>query len=163
MKLELGAEPKKLAILLGLILVGAYVFYDNVLNTGTAGGGSPAPARKSALAEALTPAAPVTPAAAPRVTPPRVPGGRSRTAEFRPSLKAAAQEAGDPAKIDPTLRLDLLQKVAGVVVERVDRSLFDFATAPPPKAEAAKPKLPEPKIVVAKKRIGPPEAPPPPE
>jgi hypothetical protein len=158
MKLELGAEPKKVIFLLALVAVGGYVFYDNVWNTpapGGGGGGAARPAKKTALIpqaeDVLTaPAKGTAPAAAKKGA------ARGRGGEFRPSLKMEAGVAG----VDPTLRLDLLAKVAAVEVRKVERSLFEFAAAPPPKVEDAKSRLPEPKIEVAKRFIGPPEAPP---
>ena len=162
MKLELGAEPRKVAILLVLLAAGGYLFYDNVLNAPPPGGGSaPARPKTNPLTQALAPAEGLaTPPV--KATPPRVPGARGRAGEFRPSLKAAGEAVTrDLSKFDPTLRLDLLEKAASVTVGRVDRSLFEFASAPP-KPAADQPKLPEPKITVARKFIGPPEAPPPP-
>lgn len=160
MKLDLGAEPRKVAILVVLLAAGGYLVYDSIFNPEIPGGGAPRP-KKSALVEALAQPDPIAPPPA-KAAPPRTAGARGKRAgEFRPSLKSAAETlASDPAKTDPTLRLDLLEKVAAVTVGRADRSLFDFATAPA-KPEAAKPKLPEPKIVVARKFIGPPVPPPP--
>ncbi len=160
MKLELGAEPKKVAILAVLLAVGGYVAWDSVFNQPAPGGGGARPAKKAAVAEALRPEEGMTAAPKRAVTgtvraPGKTAGGR--TGEFRPSLKAVE---GDAAKLDPTLRLDLLEKVAAVTVTRVERSLFEFAQAPAPKVEVAKAKLPEPKIEVARRFIGPPEAPP---
>jgi hypothetical protein len=63
--------------------------------------------------------------------------------------------------MDPTLRIDRLQKLAAVKVDRADRNLFEFGMSAPV-AQEAKPKLPEPKIVVAKRMIGPEPPPPPP-
>lgn len=160
MRLTLGAEPRKVLILLALVAVGAYVFYDNVLNAPPPGG-APARPKSNPLAEALRPAGEaMTPAA--KASPPRAAAARGRGGEFRPSLKAAGEAVSrDLTKFDPTLRIDLLEKVAAVTVSRVERSLFEFST-PPPKPAADQPKLPEPKIVVARRFIGPPEAPPPP-
>lgn len=160
MKLTLGAEPRKVAFLLVLVAVGAYVFYDNVLNAPPPGGAAPRP-KSNPLTQALSPAGELMAPAA-KATPPRTAGARGRGGEFRPSLKAAGEAASrDLSKFDPTLRIDLLEKVAAVSVSRVERSLFEFSTAPP-KPASDQPKLPEPKIVVAKRFIGPPEAPPPP-
>lgn len=158
MKLELGAEPKKIAILLALVAVGAYVVYDNIWNAPGPGGETARPAKKSPLLPDVDEPFAAAPKSGSAAAPaPRKAAQRGRAGEFRPTLKMDA----DPAKMDPTLRLDLLEKVAAVTMSRVERSLFEFATAPP-KPEAAKPKLPEPKIEVAKRFIGPPEAPPPP-
>lgn len=160
MKLSLGAEPRKVAILLVLLASGAYVFYDNIWNAPPPGGTAARP-KTSPLTQALAPEA-ALPAPPAKAQPPRAPGARGRGGEFRPSLKAAGEAVSrDLTKFDPTLRVDLLEKVAAVTVRRVDRSLFEFSSAPA-KPAADQPKLPEPKIVVAKRFIGPPEAPPPP-
>jgi hypothetical protein len=50
--------------------------------------------------------------------------------EFRPTLKFKEGEV-DRANIDPTLRLDLLERVQNVKVGDVNRSLFESLTAPP--------------------------------
>lgn len=159
MKLELGAEPKKIAILLALVAVGAYVVYDNIWNAPAPGGEAARPAKKSPLLPQVDEPLAAAPKGGSGAAPaPRKAAQRGRAGEFRPTLKMDA----DPAKMDPTLRLDLLEKVTAVTMSRVERSLFEFAAAPPPKPDAAKPKLPEPKIEVAKRFIGPLEAPPPP-
>lgn len=157
--LKLGAEPKKMVFLGALLLLAAYLFYTNVFSSpgGERAGApprpapqpakSPAPVRaKQSETEALT-------------APPRdLSVGKSGPREFRPSLKARKGE--DRSTLDPTLRLDLLEKLAAVKVERIERSLFDFGPV-----EAPKPKLPEPKIEVKKKTVARmigPELPPPP-
>jgi len=43
-------------------------------------------------------------------------------------MKRRPGETADPEKADPTLRTDLLAKLAGVRLERMERSLFDFST-----------------------------------
>lgn len=162
MKLTLGAEPRKVALLGALVVAGAFVFYDSVLNTPPPGGNAPRPKRNPPV-EALIPAGDAPPAAgatpAAKTAPPRKAAAPGRGGEFRPSLKAAGEAVSrDLANFDPTLRIDLIEKVAAVTVSRVERSLFEFAAAPP-KPAAEQPKLPEPKIVVARRFIGPPEAP----
>jgi hypothetical protein len=159
LKMELGAEPKKVAILGGLLLLGAYLFYSNVLSDPEPGGraaqattaqpktGFGSQARKTQ--DALIP---VGPKAAEKQ---RGPAGRS---EFKPTLKP--KEAPDPISLDPSLRLDILQKLASATVAGGHRSLFDFG--PVQRAEDVVKKQPEPKIVVKKRMIGP-ELPPPPQ
>ncbi len=149
--LKLGAEPRKVAILGALLLVAAYFLYTNVFSPPEVG----TPTRPAAPAKA--PAVPKReePAKAGPVTPREVPAGKSAARDFRPSL--VPKKGAAPS--DPTLHLEVLDKLAQVRIERVDRSLFDFA------AEAPKPKLPEPKIEVkkpAKRMIGPEPPPPPP-
>jgi hypothetical protein len=161
-KLELGAEPKKIAILAGLLLVAAYLFYSNVFSDPETGPGPAASSRPTArpapetdavqqarqAQDSLIATGPKAPAR------PRVPGGRS---EFKPTLKP--REETDPMAIDPSLRTDLLDKLALATVSGSHRSLFEFGAVPRP--EDATKKQPEPKIVVQRKMIGP-EPPPPP-
>jgi hypothetical protein len=133
--MKLGADPKRAAILGGLVLVGGYLFYDNVLS----GPSASAPARPSPRA-ALTSPQPVSAPAAPQST--RRPSATSRSSEeFRPPFKARRPEDRvNPMAIDPTLRKDLLAKVQAVELQGGHRNLFQFSTAPPP------PLPPEPKI-----------------
>jgi len=159
--LTLGAEPKKVAWLVGLLVVaGVSYWYFSRPDKSSAGDAKPATAR-TALKQALQPAdveadsvsAPKSAAAAP---------GQAASREFRPTLKRKAGEFVDPEHFDPTLRQDLLDRLATVRVERVERSLFDFSSSA---GSAAGPRLPEPKIVVQKpsfRKQGP-ELPPPPQ
>jgi hypothetical protein len=169
-----GAEPKKLAILGGLLLLagGAYYWTSRPdvpagANTSPASG---APAEKTA----------VTPSSATRTTTsssgttsygPRsaARGGRvsSSADDFRPSLKPP--EGMDVSSIDPTLKLDLMAKVRKVSVEGGSRSLFEFYTPPPPppppvvKPPPIVPKpLTEAELKAAEAKKGPPQPPPPP-
>jgi len=145
-QLKLGAEPKKVAILIALLATAAYFFYQN-LSEGRPAPASPRPrpAAVSGSAAAPSPAAPA---------PSRSAAAGRR--EFRPSLLPRKDE--DRSRIDPTLRLDLLAKLETVKFESAGRNLFEFGPV-----EAPKPKLPEPKIEIRKepKFIGP-ELPPPP-
>ncbi len=127
--MKLGAEPKKVAILVGLLAVAAYLFL-------------------SGESYDTPPAPPSVPRSA--VARPESQGGRraprQRTApsvsrEFRPSLTPRRPEdRPDPMTLDPTLRLDLLAKLQEVRVDQIKRSLFEFSAAPPAK-------VPEPKIL----------------
>src|ERR1700719_5241457 len=147
-----GAEPKKIAVLIGLVAIAGY-FY--ISNSNFGGSSTPAPASTA------------QPAAGSRIA--ARPGGRtggrvgqkglnSGSREFKPSLKPSGIE---PSNIDPTLHLNLLAKLQGVQVEPGGRSLFEIGTEP-----AAVVKGPEPtKIAVEKPFVGPkppPAAPPPP-
>ncbi len=151
--MKLGAEPKKVAILAGLLLVAASFFYSNVLSTpGETTSAPPRPAVKTPTVARRTDEAQTLTA------PPKDLSGKAGSREFRPSLKPKKGE--DRSTLDPTLRLDLLAKVSAVQVERIERSLFDFGNV-----EAPKPVQPEPKIEVKKpvqRMIGPEPPPPPP-
>lgn len=156
--MKLGAEPKKVMFLGALLLLAAYLFYTNVLSTPGEEASAPRPAAAPAKAAAPVKAAKQSEAEALTAPPKEMAAGKSAPREFRPSLKPKKGE--DRGSLDPTLRLDLLEKLAAVKVERIERSLFDFGPV-----EAPKPKLPEPKIEVKKqtvaRMIGP-ELPPPP-
>jgi hypothetical protein len=164
----IGAEPKKIALLVGLLLTAGGVYYwmnrpEVPTGASTAPSpaaktpGVPAPAAPSATARAAT--ASYGPRTAPR-------GGRVSVSgdDFRPTLKLP--EGLDLTRVDPTLKTDLLGKVRKVSVEGGSRSLFEFYTPPPPpppKVEAIKPVQP-PKVDPKQQEIakGPPPTPPPP-
>lgn len=135
--MKLGAEPKKIAALVGLLAVAAVVFMINS-DSGVPQSSSPQAGRPGAASPG---GAAVTAA---RETAPRTTArGRGGT-EFRPSLRPKrGEERADPANIDPTLRLDVLAKLQEVNVEGTRRSIFDFSQPPPPK--------PDPKQVAAAK------------
>ena len=138
MKFPPGAEPKKVAVLAGLLIVAAYLLYTN-FRPETPAPGAPA-------ARAMTPAPrPVTTAPGPDVR--RAPRAAERASqEFRPSLKPKLpEERRDPATIDPALRLDLLAKLQNVKLEGGQRSLFEFSAARPPKTPDVK-ILPKPGV-----------------
>lgn len=132
--MKMGADRKKLYFLGGLVVIGGYLFYSNVLS----GPSSPEPVRPAREASRPT-FVPEIPAEVGQPARPR-PGSRT-SEEFRPSLKPKRPEDRvDPRSIDPTLRLDLLAKVQSVDMHAGGRNLFQFSTAPPP------PLPPEPKI-----------------
>ncbi len=148
----LGAEPKKIAILAGLLVVGAFFYFTN----STSGG------------PAVTATAPAPRAAQP-VTSPRVaarPGGRpgprvaqksasQNSREFRPTFKFTGI---DPSSVDPTLHLNLLAKLQDVKSEAGPRSLFEIGKEPPAEIKVKEPD----KIAVTIPFVGPKEPPPPP-
>lgn len=140
--MNLGAEPKKLKILGGLVSVAVVVYFINSSSTGDSGY-KPSTARSgTATGRAPGIAAPLDL--------PSAPTRQSRAErEFRPSPKRKRGEAPpDPTTIDPSLRLEVLAKLQQVNVEGTHRSIFDFGQAPPPeppKTEIAKaPKAPNP-------------------
>jgi hypothetical protein len=166
MPLKFGAEPKKVAILGGLLLVAAGIYiWGPSGGEAPAGKATPAPvspppaasvkqivqAPQQAVEAETEPATKGGPAAA----------GKAATRDFKPSMKHKPGQTADPEKFDPTLRTDLLDRLASVRMDRVERSLFDNSSAA---AAAPKVKLPEPKIVIkpVKRMIGPALPPPPP-
>ncbi len=124
--MKLGAEPKKVLILGGLVLVAAYFLYTDL---GSSPNGSE-PARRTAAGSSiseLTPAA--NPEPAPTQTAPvRTPASRRSEQEFRPSFK---NKGIDPSTIDPKLRLDLLAKVRSVDMGPAARNLFAYGAMTP--------------------------------
>lgn len=129
--MTLGADRRKVILLGGLAVLAAYLLYSNF----SADEPPPRAPRTQPIASAAKAngLAAKLPVVRPRMA-------RSANREFRPSLKPRPdEEALDPMKIDPTLRLDLLAKLKNVQADRVERSLFDFSAEPP--------KEPEPKIV----------------
>jgi hypothetical protein len=163
LQLKLGAEPKKVAILAGLLVVAAAAYFWGPSSSAApetskrAAPAAPQPARKvlqeaQQAADVETAAAKPGPAAA----------GKAGQHDYKPSMKRKAGQTTDPERFDPTLRTDLLVKLANVRMEGVSRSLFDLSGVVP--AAVPQKKLPEPKIVVKKVRpmIGPPLPPPPP-
>jgi hypothetical protein len=146
---NLGAEPKKVAILVAFVAVAGFVYLYNR----DSGGGS-------ASAPPIASRAPVTTSYGAGVARPErgsfrlAQNAAGSTREFRPSLKIKNIE---PSSIDPTLHLDLLAKLKTVTVDAGTRSLFEIAAAPP----AAQVTGPEPaKIAIARPIYGP--QPPPP-
>jgi hypothetical protein len=140
---NLGTDPKKIAVLGGLVLVAAYFYFSN----SNSGGGPAAP---------IVNRAPVaTPGIGPRVarsTFRQVQQAGGSTKEFKPSLKP---KNVDTASIDPTLRLDLLAKLKSVDAQGGARSLFEISATPPEEeGKAAVVKEPE-KIAIAAKFVGP--------
>jgi hypothetical protein len=127
-QLKFGAEPKKLAILLSLIAVGAIVYYINSSDTPA----NQAPAKPATLNP--------IPAAAPALNTVRAPGRMARQnigrsgggqgrggislQEFKPTLKP--KDPIDPAKVDPILKLALLERLKNVGVDGHQPHLVRF-------------------------------------
>jgi hypothetical protein len=158
--MKTGAEPKKVAILASLLVVGGVVLYFNVF----AGGDSDSKATPVRIAPVAS-APVVTPPAAGRVE-------RRRTSrntmvdefKFRQGTPPG-EDKPDPASIDPTLRLDLLTKLQQVEPPASMRNIFQYGTAPPPPSAVKPVDLPKntPKIAINQvppKPSGPPPPPP---
>jgi hypothetical protein len=149
--MNLGTNRRNVYILGGLVIVGGYLFYTNVLSSPS----SPGPSRPVHKAAGSNPApvfdsAPEAPSA-PRHT-------VQTSEEFRPSMKHRPEEHLDPLSINPDLRTDLLAKVQAVTVEGGRRNLFQVGAPPLP---------PEPTVAVkgetqSAKMVGPEPAPAPP-
>lgn len=133
--MNLGAEPKKVMILVGLVAVAAYFVYSNFSSkparppAPAASSRAPASAGKDVLLQAGRPV--------PRAEAPK--SSESSTQAFRPSLKPRKSvDFGDLNSRDTTLRLDLLSKLQEATYNGGGRSLFEFSTAPVPKTAAPK-------------------------
>ena len=120
LKMEMGAEPNKVAILVGLVAVAAYMFFINSDSTPPSGSsGKPStPKAATGFSRALNRGvAEAEAAAGPR---PNASTARGTRKDFRPSLAPKKGEERDPARIDPTLRLDLLAKVVAWAADPID-------------------------------------------
>ena len=133
--MKVGAEPKKLLVLAGLLAVAGVAYYFSSKSDDVPPDARPAAKR---TVRSSTPAgfsAPPVISQAPRLSR----GAARGSQEFRPSLKSRnPEERADPMTVDPTLRLDLLAKLLEVKLEGGHRSLFDFSPAPPPKTPDVK-------------------------
>jgi hypothetical protein len=164
--MKTGAEPKKVAILAGLLVTGAAVLYFNVF------AGDSDTKRPAASAAAAIPAPLPAPAAyvAPRATPAAANRRRSAKNNIVSEFKIRqgvepGEEKPDPATIDPTLRLDLLAKLQNVEPPPTMRNIFQYGAAPPPPVPAGKiVELPKntPTITINRPPPPPPGPPPPP-
>ncbi len=159
--LKIGAEPRKVALLVLLLAAAGGVYYWNSRDSNapqTAAKTATAP--KTSVKQALeNPQRADSEVDAPAKT---AAGADTTAREFRPSLKRKSGAAENPEQFDPTLRTDLLDKLAAVRIQRVERSLFDFSTSAAV-ATPAHAQLPAPTIVVqkqARRMIGPEPFPP---
>lgn len=138
---KVGAEPKKLAILGGLLAVLLVVFFMN------RDSGVPGPPAASAPAPAAPAPLKSFPAQSKTATVP-LPAQRSGATrrdsaaiqDFKPSLKLP--EGVDVSRIDPSLKLDLMARLQQLPAEGGERSLFEFGVA--------KPKTPTPVVAPVK-------------
>jgi hypothetical protein len=144
--MKLGAEPKKVAMLVGILGVGLAAMF--IGDDTPPGRKAPAGPARAALPPAAGPR--VLPVAAQRETAKTRPALRAAVQEFKPVLKSArAEDRVDPATIDPTLRLELIKRLAAVQIEGGSRTIFDFGAAPPPKQPDPPKIFPKPPTAVA--------------
>jgi len=159
---KLGAKPKQLAFLGGLVLLLIVVYLYN--RTPSTPGPPPSSQVQRATATPTTPnpLGPRTASSSPmpaQRTAGR--GGVTRSVEdFRPTIKL--KEGTDLSRIDPRIRLDLLEKLQKVAMDAGSRSIFELSAPPPP---PVKPIVVGPKVVAAATppptETGPPKPPPP--
>ncbi|MDP9114081.1 MAG: hypothetical protein M3O20_10425 [Acidobacteriota bacterium] len=131
---QLGAEPKKLAVLGVVLLVLVVVFFMNRTSDVPQQAVSiTAPAARTplpleSLASRSRAAATLTPAPAQGAAPRR---GEAAIQDFKPTLKLP--DGMDVSRIDPALKLDLLARLQKLPLEGGERSVFEFGAAPRPK------------------------------
>jgi hypothetical protein len=132
---QLGAEPKKLAVLGGLALVLIVVYLINRTPDvpQQAASITPQAARNPVPLESLgaraRSAATLTPAPAQGGASPR--RGEAAIQDFKPTLKLP--DGVDVSRIDPALKLNLLAQLQNLPLEGGERSLFEFGAPPKPK------------------------------
>jgi hypothetical protein len=156
---KIGAEPKKVAVVLVLLAVAVY-FYISNRNSGE----SDAPSRSIVpTAVSTAPAAGAGQRAGSRGNRSSGRGsGSNNPREFRPSMKPP--KGVDPSATDPTLHLNALAKLQDVKLEATTRSLFEISATPPvalAQNEPAKIKLANEFHLVGPKPPPPPPPPPP--
>jgi hypothetical protein len=135
--LNLSADRKKIAWLIGIVVVGAVVIYYFDFASSDSG-------------TVAVPSATRTASPAPAVIhPAKVASDRRRVTnqglidDWKPRQGPKnPEDRPDPATIDPTVRLDLLAKAQAVEPAAAGRNLFVFGAAPPPPT-AAVPALPK--------------------
>ena len=129
--MKIGAERKKIIVLVSLVVVAGIVYWIN------SSGVPPAPVSTRPAADAVASGVNAAPVVDPgnRTVKKRVASGKSGSlSEFVPK----PPDAVDASKVDPTLRLDLLAKVQAVNAEGGARNLFQFCMDCAQKEAAAK-------------------------
>lgn len=129
-----GAEPKKLAILGAVIVVGGLVYWIQNRSDAPTVSASVTPQAVPAIAP---PAQTAIPAAPPPLPPQRrTPGvgtaDGSGMEDFHPTLKV--KDDVNLSQVDPKIRLDLLAKLRAAPLEGGTSSLFEFSKPPEPPA-----------------------------
>ena len=134
---QLGAEPKKLAILGGLavVLIAVYLMNRTPDVPQQAASITPPAARNPVPLESLGArsrsvqnAAGLTPQGAPETGAAR--RGQAAIQDFKPTLKLP--DGVDVSRIDPALKLNLLAELQNLPLEGGERSLFEFGAPPKP-------------------------------
>ena len=130
---QLGAEPKKLAVLGGLAVVLIVVYFINRtpdVPQQAASIATPA-ARISVPLESLTSRTRSAAAPVPALGGAPTRRGEAAIQDFKPTLKLP--DGMDVSRIDPALKLDLLARLQKLPLEGGERSVFEFGAAPKPK------------------------------
>jgi hypothetical protein len=125
---KIGAEPKKVMWLAGLIVTAGLVYYFESSDSASP---AAAPARRAAAAIDTVVSAPATRKS--NKTERRRETNASLIKEWKPRLGFQnPEERPDPATVDPRLRMDLLAKVQSVEAGLPGRNPFTFGAAPAP-------------------------------
>jgi hypothetical protein len=132
---QLGAEPKKLAVLGALAVVLIVVYFINrtpdvpqqAASIATPAARNPVPLES--LSSRARTASNLTPVPGQGGAPTR--RGEAAIQDFKPTLKLP--DGADVSRIDPALKLDLLARLQQLPLEGGERSLFEFGAAPQPK------------------------------
>jgi len=149
--MNLGAEPKKVGMLVALAAVIPIIYWMNSSSDAPTAPAAPRPTADIAAVVGIAPS---------------VADGTTQAAKRRyaSGVRVSIVEniykvpgSVDPTKVDPTLRLVLLTKVQSIEVEGGARDLFQFSAAPPPPVVALKGPIPD----VGKIPLHPPPPPPP--
>jgi hypothetical protein len=118
--MKLGANRKKIAVLVFFLAVAGFLWWRNSQDSD----GPPAASAPSRPARQVLPIAePGAPASSPRPSRRGERNGERNTLEMR-------QVDATQGNIDPTLRLELLDRLAGVKMGGAGRSLFEAGMAP---------------------------------
>lgn len=155
--MKLGAEPRKLAILVALVAAAVAMYFYN--STGDSPRSSPSVSTTPSVATGTTSAA----SPATRTHPRRRLQHTNDHNTLRMEEVTVEAARGD---IDPTLRLDLLQRLKTVKLNAGSRNLFEQGAVITPQMAAAKPvkiipgPLPKPGMNAAGQPIGPAQPPP---
>ncbi len=138
------AERKKVGLLILLVLTAGGIYFRPSSSSEEPAGASKSPAmikaslegpgfnRQATESEALPPGKVRAPSE-----------GKAAGRDFRPTMKHNPRNSIDTERFDPTLRTEVLDKLADVRAIPAKRSLFDFYTPPAPPQ-----KLPEPVVPV---------------
>ena len=150
---QLGAEPKKLAVLGGLAVVLVVVYFINRTPDVPQQAASLPPAARNpvpleSLGARARSSATLTPVPAQSNGTAR--RGEAAIQDFKPTLKLP--DGADVSRIDPALKLNLLAELQNLPLQGGERSLFEFG-APP------KPKTPTPTVASVKPITPPPASP----
>jgi hypothetical protein len=176
--MKLGAENKKSVYALTLLgLVAAYMVYTNLFSGPSYKTVTPESLRNQAPADtaAAAPATPAAPAAPPknassgpdisqakgRVS--KAPSSKGKNGEFHPVYQSKKpSERPDVSTIDPTIRVDLLEKAMKIPAAGGERDLFQILKTPPVKAVLASADDPKIRPFIPYGPRTPPPPPPPP-